>query len=100
LFLPTLPSQVNDLYRAGDPRRSWAYNIYYVGVNVGGVLGMLICGALGETIGWHWGFGAAGIGMPGGPALYLAGGKSLPPESRAPAPAAAIAPAPAARRYD
>ena len=38
LFLPTLPSQINDLYQAGDPRRPWAYNVYYVGVNVGGFL--------------------------------------------------------------
>ena len=82
LFLPTLPSQVNDLYRAGDPRRSWAYNIYYVGVNVGGVLGMLICGFLGETIGWHWGFGAAGIGMLLGLVVYVAGGKYLPEQGR------------------
>ena len=100
LFLPTLPSQVNDLYKADDPRRPWAYNIYYVGVNVGAVLGILICSTLGETIGWHWGFGAAGIGMLAGLTIYLAGGKYLPPESRAPAPAAAIAPAPAARRHD
>ena len=100
LFLPTLPSQVNDLYRAGDPRRPWAYNIYYIGVNVGAVLGILICSALGETIGWHWGFGAAGIGMLAGLVIYLAGGKYLPPESRAPAPAAAIAPASPARRND
>ena len=100
LFLPSLPSQINDLYRAEDPRRAWAYNVYYVGVNIGGVLGTLICGTLGETIGWHWGFGAAGIGMLAGLVIYLAGGKYLPPETRAPAPAAAIAPAPAARRHD
>ena len=90
LFLPTLPSQVNDLYHANDPRRSWAYNIYYVGVNVGGVLGMLICGFLGQTIGWHYGFGAAGIGMLAGLVLYLAGSKYLPPDTRAAAPAPVV----------
>ncbi len=91
LFLPTLPSQINDLYRAGDPRRPWAYNIYYVGVNVGGFLAPLICGTLGEFYGWHYGFGAAGIGMLIGLAIYVAGGKYLPPEAER---AAASAPAP------
>ena len=38
LFLPSLPSQINDLYKAGDPRRGWAYNVYYVGINIGGFL--------------------------------------------------------------
>ena len=80
LFLPTLPSQINDLYSAGDPRRPWAYNVYYVGVNVGGFLAPLICGTLGELYGWHWGFGAAGIGMLAGLVIYLAGGRYLPPE--------------------
>lgn len=80
LFLPTLPSQINDLYSAGDPRRPWAYNVYYVGVNIGGFLAPLICGTLGEFYGWHWGFGAAGIGMLAGLVIYLAGAKYLPPE--------------------
>ncbi|CAA9549137.1 MAG: Di-tripeptide/cation symporter [uncultured Sphingosinicella sp.] len=83
LFLPTLPSQINDLYAAGDPRRPWAYNVYYVGVNVGAFLAPLICGFLGETYGWHWGFGAAGVGMLLGLVIYLAGGRYLPQE-RAP----------------
>ncbi len=50
LFLPSLPSQINDLYGPDDPRRGWAYNVYYVGVNVGGFLAPLICGTLGETL--------------------------------------------------
>ena len=66
LFLPSLPSQINDLYGPDDPRRGWAYNVYYVGVNVGGFLAPLICGTLGETFGWHYGFGAAGVGMLAG----------------------------------
>jgi POT family proton-dependent oligopeptide transporter len=82
LFLPTLPSQINDLYRAGDPRRPWAYNVYYVGINIGGFLAPLICGTLGELYGWHWGFTAAGIGMLAGLVIYLAGGKYLPPQER------------------
>ena len=84
-FLPSLPSQINDLYAADDPRRPWAYNIYYVGVNIGGFLAPLICGTLGEFYGWHYGFGAAGIGMVIGLTIYLLGGKYLPPETREPA---------------
>jgi len=79
LFLPSLPSQINDLYGPDDPRRGWAYNVYYVGVNVGGFLAPLICGTLGETYGWHWGFGAAGVGMLTGLVIYLAGQRYLPP---------------------
>jgi proton-dependent oligopeptide transporter, POT family len=81
LFLPTLPSQINDLYGPDDPRRPWAYNVYYVGINIGGFLAPLVCGTLGELYGWHWGFGAAGVGMLAGLIIYLAGGKYLPPET-------------------
>jgi proton-dependent oligopeptide transporter, POT family len=96
LFLPTLPSQINDLYRAGDPRRAWAYNVYYVGVNIGGFLAPLICGTLGELYGWHWGFTAAGVGMVAGLVIYLAGAKYLPPQEAPRRAAAAAAPAAAA----
>jgi POT family proton-dependent oligopeptide transporter len=78
LFLPSLPSQINDLYKPDDPRRGWAYNVYYVGINIGGFLAPLICGTLGEFYGWHWGFGAAGVGMVAGLIIYIAGGKYLP----------------------
>ena len=66
LFLPSLPSQVGDLYRRDDPRRGWAYNVYYVGINIGGFLAPVICGTIGEVYGWHYGFGLAGIGMLAG----------------------------------
>ena len=89
LFLPSLPSQINDLYGPDDPRRGWAYNVYYVGINVGGFLAPLVCGTLGELYGWHYGFGAAGIGMVTGLVIYLAGQRYLP-EGRT---AANIAPA-------
>jgi proton-dependent oligopeptide transporter, POT family len=79
LFLPSLPSQINDLYRPDDARRGRAYNIYYVGINLGGFLAPLVCGTLGEFYGWHWGFGAAGVGMLLGLAIYVWGGKYLPP---------------------
>ena len=78
LFLPSLPSQVGDLYHGDDPRRGWAFNVYYVGINIGGFLAPLICGSLGEAFGWHYGFGAAGIGMVAGLVIYIAGGRYLP----------------------
>jgi proton-dependent oligopeptide transporter, POT family len=78
LFLPSLPSQIGDLYERGDPRAGRAYNVYYVGVNIGGFLAPLICGTLGEVFGWHWGFGAAGIGMMLGLLLYVCGQRHLP----------------------
>lgn len=78
LFLPSLPSQVRTLYEPDDPRRFTAYNVYYVGINLGGVLAPLICGTLGELLGWHWGFGAAGIGMCLGLVIYIWGGRYLP----------------------
>jgi POT family proton-dependent oligopeptide transporter len=81
LFLPSLPSQINDLYGPDDPRRGWAYNVYYVGVNVGGFLAPLVCGTLGETYGWHYGFAAAGVGMLTGLVIYLAGQRYLPAPS-------------------
>ena len=80
LFLPNLPSQVPLLYPEGDPRRGSAFNVYYVGVNLGAFLAPLICGTLGELYGWHYGFGAAGIGMCLGLAIYVGGSKYLPPD--------------------
>jgi proton-dependent oligopeptide transporter, POT family len=82
LFLPSLPSQINDLYSADDPRRGRAYNVYYVGLNIGGFMAPLVCGTLGEVYGWHYGFGAAGIGMFLGLIIYLLGRGYLPPEVR------------------
>ena len=81
LFLPSLPSQVGDLYARTDARRGWAFNVYYVGVNIGGFLAPLICGTVGELYGWHYGFGLAGIGMLLGLVIYVAGQRYLPPET-------------------
>ncbi|HEY1090943.1 MAG TPA: peptide MFS transporter, partial [Burkholderiaceae bacterium] len=78
LFLPNLASQIGDLYGENDPRRGGAYNVYYVGVNLGGLLAPLVCGTLGEVYGWHWGFGAAGVGMCIGLAVYVLGQRHLP----------------------
>ena len=84
LFLPSLPSQIDDLYAPGDPRVGWAYNVYYVGVNIGGFLAPLICGTVGEVWGWHWGFGLAGFGMCAGLGIYLWGQRYLPAQARRP----------------
>ncbi len=92
LFLPSLPSQIDDLYEPGDPRIGRAYNVYYVGVNVGGFLAPLACGTLGELYGWHWGFGLAGIGMCAGLAIYLWGQRYLPAQTKTPNDAAGIIP--------
>ncbi|NCT70291.1 MAG: peptide MFS transporter [Xanthomonadaceae bacterium] len=100
LFLPSLPSQINDLYAADDPRRGRAYNVYYVGLNIGGFLAPLVCGTLGELYGWHYGFGAAGIGMFLGLMIYVFGRKYLPPEpSRLAVPAAELTGARATPSY-
>lgn len=92
LFLPSLPSQIATLYAANDPRRARAYNIYYVGVNLGGFLAPLICGTLGEVYGWHVGFAAAGVGMLIGLLVYVLGGSHLQARERAPSTAAPAAP--------
>jgi len=91
LFLPSLPSQIDGLYRPQDPRRGWAYNVYYVGINIGGFMAPLICGTLGEFYGWHWGFGAAGVGMLAGLIIYIVGGKYLPDPVRAASKVAPLA---------
>lgn len=93
LFLPSLPSQIGDLYPPGDPRRGSAYSVYYVGINLGAFLAPLLCGTVGETLGWHWGFTVAGAGMVLGLLIYVAGGRYLPAAQVAPVTTAA-APSP------
>jgi proton-dependent oligopeptide transporter, POT family len=80
LFKPNISTQVGGLYAEGDPRRDRAYSIFYVGINLGAFLAPLICGTLGEEWGWHYGFGAAGVGMLIGLATYLYGLRELPPD--------------------
>ena len=77
-FKTNTTSQVGMLYAPGDARRDRAYSIYYVGTNVGAFIAPLVCGTLGELVGWHYGFGAAGIGMLIALAIYLAGWNTLP----------------------
>jgi hypothetical protein len=81
-FKPNISTQVGTLYAPGDPRRDRAFSIFYVGINLGAFLAPLICGTLGEEIGWHYGFGAAGIGMTIGLSIYLYASRTLPPDVR------------------
>ncbi|HEX7035833.1 MAG TPA: peptide MFS transporter [Pseudomonadales bacterium] len=62
-FKPCVSVMVGQLYEEGDPRRDSGFTIFYMGINVGAFLAPLVAGTLGETVGWHWGFGAAAVGM-------------------------------------
>lgn len=75
---------VGQLYPREDVRRDPAYTLFYMGINVGGMLGPIACGILGETVGWGWGFGAAAIGMLAGIVVFVLGkplllGRGEPP---------------------
>lgn len=83
-FKPNLCTQVGALYTPGDPRRDRAYSVYYLGVNVGAFIAPLVCGTLGQTVGWHAGFGAAGVGMLLGLVFYVLNQDKLPPDEPAP----------------
>ena len=80
MFKGNIASQVGSLYKPDDLRRADAFQIFYLGINAGVIASPLIVGTLGETVGWHWGFGAAGVGLLIGLAIYLAGEKYLPKE--------------------
>ncbi|WP_338467225.1 peptide MFS transporter [Novosphingobium sp. ZN18A2] len=76
---------VGQLYPRTDIRRDGAYTIFYMGINVGAAIGTILAGYLGETIGWSWGFGAAGVGMLLGLIVFVIGkpllnGQGEPPE--------------------
>lgn len=80
MFKGNIASQVGALYKPDDLRRADAFQIFYLGINAGVIASPFIVGTLGEKVGWHWGFGAAGIGMLIGLAIYVAGQKHLPKE--------------------
>ena len=63
LLKPNISSIVGQLYSDDDERRDSGFTVFYMSINIGSMLGFAVCGYLGERIGWHWGFGAAGIGM-------------------------------------
>ncbi len=74
---PNISTIVGKLYADDDPRRDSGFTLFYAGINVGGLFAGLICAFLGETYGWKYGFGAAGVGMVAGLAMFLWGQKYL-----------------------
>ena len=74
---PNISTIVGKLYADDDPRRDSGFTLFYAGINVGGLFAGLICAFLGETYGWKYGFGAAGIGMLAGLGMFRWGQKYL-----------------------
>ena len=80
LLKPNISAIVGDLYPAADARRDAGFSIFYMGINVGALIAPLITGYLGERVGWHYGFGAAGVGMLIGLITYrMRAGETLGP---------------------
>jgi proton-dependent oligopeptide transporter, POT family len=77
MFKGNIASQVGSLYQPEDLRRADAFQIFYLGINAGVILSPLIVGTLGEKVGWHYGFAAAGVGMLLAIVIYLFGQKYL-----------------------
>ncbi len=75
---------VGELYKLTDVRRDGAYTIFYMGINVGAAIGTILVGYLGQTIGWGWGFGLAGIGMLAGLVVFVLGKRALGGAGEAP----------------
>jgi POT family proton-dependent oligopeptide transporter len=81
-FKPNVSTQVGNLYAPGDSRRDGAFTIFYMGINLGAFICNFICGTLAAVYGWHYGFGAAGVGMVLGLLLYVFGQRYLAPEPK------------------
>lgn len=77
MLKPNISTMVGGLYAKGDERRDKGFTIFYIGINIGAFLSALIVGYVGENIGWHYGFGLAGIGMILGQLVYMWGQKYL-----------------------
>jgi POT family proton-dependent oligopeptide transporter len=84
LLKGNISAQVGNLYRGADRRRTDAFQLFYMAANVGVFTAPLICGTLGEVVGWHWGFGAAGVGMLISLGIYIAGYRQLPADTLQP----------------
>ena len=74
---PNISSMVGELYKNNEEKRDMGFYIFYMGINIGGFAAPLLCGWIGETYNWHYGFGLAAIGMFIGQAMYLYGHKYL-----------------------
>lgn len=71
-FKPNISTIVGSLYPPGSPKRDGGFTIFYIGINLGAAMAPLMCGYVGETYGWHYGFGLATIGMLVGVAIFVA----------------------------
>jgi len=83
-FKGNLASQVGALYAPTDNRRADAFQIFYLFINAAVIIAPLTAGTLGEKLGWHYGFGIAGVGMVVGLIIYLSGRRWLPPDNAGP----------------
>ncbi len=83
-FKPNISSMVGGLYKPDDPRRDGGFTIFYMGINLGAFMAPLACGLLGELLGWHYGFGLAGVGMVLGLIVFLKGQHKFEPTNGAP----------------
>jgi len=79
LLKPNVSGIVGTLYSKEDVRRDAGFSIFYMGINLGAFIAPLICGPLGQRINWHYGFGAAGVGMTLGVIQYVLGKKHIAP---------------------
>src|SRR6185369_15682587 len=82
-FKGNIATQVGGLYGPNDLRRAMAFQIFYIFINASVIIAPLISGTLGQKVGWHYGFGCAGVVMVLGLIIYLSGQKYLPNEERA-----------------
>ena len=82
LFKGNIATQVGELYGPNDLRRAMAFQIFYIAINVSVIVAPLISGTLGEKVGWHYGFGTAGVVMVLGLLLYLKAGPWLPADNK------------------
>ena len=72
-FKPNISSIVGQLYKTEGKDKDAGYTIFYMGINSGAFLGILLCGYIGENINWHYGFGLAGVGMLAGVVVFWDG---------------------------
>src|SRR5579872_1109124 len=79
-FKGNIATQVGDLYASNDLRRAMAFQIFYIFINISVIIAPLISGTLGQKVGWHYGFGCAGVVMVLGMIIYLSGRRWLAPE--------------------
>ena len=77
-FKGNIATQVGELYAPGDLRRADAFQLYVIGIASAAMVAPLVCGTLGQEVAWHWGFGAAGVGMLASLAVYLYGRRWTP----------------------